>query len=260
MLKHGWWLALAGLFLPGCVRPLPPPPDPLPPGAETRRIIEERSAAVMVVARESIQDWADQRFARSLRTDVDLDGGSAAPITPDGYFLTADHVLSRVGDGRHAFVIYGFRSNLVTAKARVVWRSAAGDLALLHAPLRTPLFFRWTPPQLWLPEGSWVMHGGVATGRDSPPGRLATTLAPEGRFTGSRRFKLDFQLRPGDSGGPVTDARGQLIGINSAVEFLVPMDTAFFVDSEGCRPSVRAIEKLIRKDRLRKIHSAPGVG
>jgi len=43
-----------------------------------------------------------------------------------------------------------------------------------------------------------------------------------------------------------------MVGINSAVEFLVPMDTAFFVDSEGCRPSVRVIEGVMRRDRARK--------
>lgn len=261
LLKYGLWLALAGIFLPGCMRPLPPPPppDPLTPSAETRQIVAERSAAVLVGARDNIQDWADPRFSKSLRGEADLDGGGAAPITPDGYFLTADHVVSRVSGNRHAFIIYGFRNGPVTAKARVVWRSAADDLALLHAPIETPLFFRWTPPDRWLPEGSWVIHGGLATGREAPPGRLSTTLAPEGRFTGSRRFKLDFPLKPGDSGGPVTDAHGLLVGVNSAVEFLVPMDTAFFVNSEGCRPSVRAIEKLIRKDRERKTRRRPGV-
>lgn len=245
------WLLLAGLLLPACMRPMVPPPDRLVPGPLAREIVDQRAAAVMVAARESIQDWADQRFPKRYGTE-DVDGGSAAPIAPDGYFLTADHVLARVGDGRNAFVLYGLGRHLVTAKARVVWRSSAADLALLHAPLHTPYFYRWTPPEQWLPEGTWVMHGGIATGRESPPGRLSTSLRPEGRLTGSRRFKLDIPLKPGDSGGPVVDAHGRLVGVNSAVEFLVPMDTAFFVDSEGFRPSVRVIERVIRRDRARK--------
>ena len=70
-------------------------------------------------------------------------------------------------------------------------------------------------------------------------------------MTGNRKFKIDIPLQPGDSGGPVVDAYGHLIGINSAVEFLVPMETAFFVDSEGSRPSVRKIDSLMLEDRLR---------
>jgi hypothetical protein len=42
------------------------------------------------------------------------------------------------------------------------------------------------------------------------------------------------------------------VGINSAVEFLVPMETAFFIDSEASRPSIRRIESLMRTDRARR--------
>ena len=62
---------------------------------------------------------------------------------------------------------------------------------------------------------------------------------------------MDLPLQPGDSGGPVVDAHGGLVGINSAVEFLVPMETAFFVDSEGNRPNTRKIESIIQSDRAR---------
>ena len=62
---------------------------------------------------------------------------------------------------------------------------------------------------------------------------------------------MDIPLQPGDSGGPVLDAYGNLVGINSAVEFLVPLETAFFVDSEGNRPNVRKINAIIENDRLR---------
>jgi hypothetical protein len=95
------------------------------------------------------------------------------------------------------------------------------------------------------------MHGGIATGYRSADGRLGTSLAPEGMFTGSRKFKMDIPLQPGDSGGPVVDAYGRLVGINSAVEFLVPMETAFFIDSEGNRPNTRMIDALIHQDRAR---------
>jgi hypothetical protein len=68
-------------------------------------------------------------------------------------------------------------------------------------------------------------------------------------MTRSRFFKMDIRLEPGDSGGPVIDAYGNLIGINSAVEFLIPLETAIFIDSEGVRPNIRKINELIQVDR-----------
>ena len=239
---------LADLLAFGCISPQPQEADP---NQATRHLVAQRISAVLVTRRTSIQGWSDGHFPKMYQRE-DVDGGSAAPITDDGYFLTADHVLERLKSGRHAFVIYHLDDTLVTAKARIVWRSASADLALLHASLKTPYFYQWTPPQDWLPVGTPVIHGGIATGLKPGSGKLATALSPEYHFTGARKFEIDIPLQPGDSGGPVVDAHGDLVGINSAVEFLVPMDTAFFVDSEGIRPNTRMIADLIKRDRARK--------
>jgi len=178
----------------------------------------------------------------------DADGGSAAPITADGYFLTADHVLAKLA-GRNVFILYGQCGSLVPTQARVVWRSHDSDLALLHIPVMTPYFYQWTPPEHWLPVETCLVHGGISTGSKFQDGKLTTAICPEGLFTGTQNFKMDLPLQPGDSGGPVVDAHGRLVGINSAVEFLVPMETAFFLNSEGKRPNVKKINTLIQKDR-----------
>lgn len=215
----------------------------------TRQIVAERVSAVVVTDRGSLDSWVMRNFSTS-QAPGDADGGSAAPITADGYFLTADHVLSRMA-GRNVFLIYGQGGRLAPAKARVVWRSEAADLAILHIPVKTPYFYQWTPAGQWLSAGTGVIHGGIATGFKSGEGKLGTSLAPEGGFTRNRRFKIDIPLQPGDSGGPVVDAYGRLVGINSAVEFLVPMETAFFIDSEGNRPNTGMIETVIHNDRAR---------
>ncbi len=242
---------LAGALVASCV--MAPQPEAVSPGRMTRQIVAERVSAVVVTHQKDLDRWVGRNFKSSQAPD-DADGGSAAPISPDGYFLTADHVLSQL-DGRNVFLIYGQGGRLSPAKARVVWRSEGDDLALLHIPVATPYHYQWTAPQRWLPAGTGVIHGGISTGLRVGEGKLATDLPPEGPFTGNRTFKIDIPLQPGDSGGPVVDAYGRLVGINSAVEFLVPMETAFFVDSEGNRPSVRMIEELMRKDRARKMVS-----
>ena len=213
--------------------------------------------AVVVTDRNDLDTWVNRRFSVS-HAPGDADGGSATPISPDGYFLTADHVLARMA-GRNVFLLHGRGGPLAPVKARVVWRSESADIALLHVPIKTPNYYRWSPPERWLPAGSGVIHGGLATGFKSEPGKLGTTIPPEGGFTGTRKFKIDIPLQPGDSGGPVVDAYGNLVGINSAVEFLVPMETAFFVDSEANRPNTRMINSLVQVDRARNSRANAGV-
>lgn len=229
----------------------PPAADPKIPGPEIRRQVLQRVGAVIVTDRSDLGHWATQGFT-GQRSPGDADGGSCTPIAPDGYFLTANHVLASM-QGRNVFVLFGKDGRLVPSKARVVWRSEGGDLALLKIPVKTPNYYRWSPPDRWLPSGTPVIHGGIATGFKSAPGKLGTPIAPEGGFRRTRKFKLDIPLQPGDSGGPVVDAYGNLVGINSAVEFFVPMETAFFVDSEATRPDSRSIEALIQADRARNI-------
>jgi S1-C subfamily serine protease len=242
------WVTLLGLGMllaPSCSQV--PPPDPAVPGLMARQIVAERVAVVLVTKKGDLKNWESRKFSEN-KAPRDADGGSAAPISPDGYFLTADHVLSRM-EGKHVYVFFGKGGKLISNKARVVWRSASADLALLHVPTATPYFYNWTPPERWLSEGTEVIHGGISTGYRSGTGKLQTSLSPERSFTGARKFKIDIPLLPGDSGGPVVNAVGSLVGINSAVEFLVPLETAFFVDSECSRPNVRDLEKLIRADR-----------
>lgn len=218
------------------------------PGQFARQIVRERLSAVVVTSREELGSWLRRRFDKSSAPS-DADGGSATPITSDGYFLTADHVLFR-SDNKNVFIIYDSGARIVTGKARIVWRSSvADDLALLHIPFETPYHYKWTPPDQWLRVGHGVIHGGVATGQDTSPGKLRTAVAPESAFTRTRPFKIDIPLKPGDSGGPVVDAFGNLVGINSAVEFLIPLETAIFMDSEGNRPSIRKITAMIKRDR-----------
>ncbi len=237
------------LALPACVAPVPPPPDRTAPTAATYQLAADRISAVVVTETSDISRWLASRLALRNAPE-DADGGSATPITADGYFLTASHVLATAA-GRNVFVIYGREDELRGARARVVWRSAAADLALLKAPLATPRHYQWTPADRWVPQGTPIIHAGIATGFDPPPGELASSIPPAAGRRGHQRFKHNLPLRPGDSGGAVLDARGRLIGVNSAVEFLVPLETAFFIESEGSRPDLEWLERRIENDRNR---------
>ena len=247
---------LAAVSLSACsFTPPAPPPDLSPPGRAVVRQAASRLAAVVISGKEELSPWVESRFTQGRGPD-DADGGSGIPISPDGYFMTADHVLAR-SEGRNVFVVHGQQGGLRASKARIVWRSASSDLALLHIPVATPRYYTWTSPDQWVPAGTPVFHSGIATGFRGEPGKLVTSIPP-GRGNATR-IKHDIPLEPGDSGGAVIDARGQLVGVNSAVEFLVPLETAFFIESEANRPNVRALQRLIEADRRRNKHLLPAV-
>jgi S1-C subfamily serine protease len=245
-------IALAAMLFPACspVATNGPPPDTTPPGRAIRRMAASRLTAVVISSKDEISPWVESRFTQGHGPE-DADGGSAVPISPDGYFITADHVLAR-STGRNIFIIHGQQGGLKATKARVIWRSASTDLALLHIPVITPNYYTWTRPDEWLPAGTPVIHSGIATGFRSEPGKLVTSIPP-GRGNAAR-FKHDIPLEPGDSGGAVIDAHGHLVGVNSAVEFLVPLETAFFIESEANRPNVRALQRAIEADRRSNSH------
>ncbi len=248
----GEFVRLSGLLVLGFMTQacsVSPAPDPVVPSRAIRQVVAERASLVIVTDRKSLTRWTRSDLPKSLGAQ-DADAGSVTPISADGYFMTADHVLMRSA-GRNVFIISSQGGKLNPEKARIVWRSRSSDLALLHIPRKTPYYYEWTSPDQWLPAGTSLIHGGVSTGAKSVDGKLVTPLPPEGAFTGARQFKIDIPLRPGDSGGPIVDAYGRLVGINSAVEFLIPMETPFFIDSQGNRPSVKLIAALVQRDRAR---------
>lgn len=236
-------------LLSSCAISPTPQVDRTPPDGRSLAIASQRITALIVTKQSDITPWITAGFS-SKGAPKDADGGTACPITPDGYFLTADHVVKN-SRTHLVHVIYGRGSRMQTATARVVWRDAKNDLALLHAPLTTPNFYHFTSPQVTLPAGTPIFHGGITTGLKPNYGALSSDIPKQGGFGSAHRFRIDIPLKPGDSGGPILDARARLIGVNSSVEFLVPLETPIFTESQGIRPQVAQIFKLIEQDRRR---------
>ena len=160
--------------------------------------------------------------------------GSGVLITPDGYALTNDHVVAAARELRVAL------PDGQEAAARLVGRDPATDLALLRIEAGTLPFARLEaeralrPGQLAIAIGnplgfeSTVTSGVVsATGR-SLPGRHGGLIENVVQHTAP--------LNPGNSGGPLLDSAGGVIGINTAIipfaqgiGFAVPATTAHWV-------------------------------
>lgn len=236
-------------LLSNCAVKPTPRVDRTPPPPQALDFASKRITALMVTKQEDIREWISQGFPKA-KAPRDADGGTASPISADGYFLTAEHVIKKA-PAATIHVLYGRGSAMKVSKARIVWRDAKHDLALIHAPIATPFYYRFTPPRVVLPEGTPVFHGGLTTGLTPVYGSLGSTIPEQGSFTSAHRFRIDIPLQPGDSGGPILDAKGNLVGVNSSVEFLIPLETPIFTESHGTRPNVERLLKAMVQDRKR---------
>jgi S1-C subfamily serine protease len=162
--------------------------------------------------------------------------GSGVVVTPDGYVLTNEHVVQRVEDARVAFV------DGRSVPAVVVGRDPATDLAVLRAQAAALPYARLatTPVRV----GQLVVAVGNPLGFESTVS--AGVVSALGRSLRSRHGRLiegvvqhTAALNPGNSGGPLVDAQGRVLGINTAIiamaqgiGFAVPATTAQWVLTE----------------------------
>jgi len=166
-----------------------------------------------------------------------IGGGSGVIIAPDGYILTNDHVVSGAGRLR-----VGMMDGAV-AEARVVGTDPLTDLAVImadgsglpHADLGESASLH--AGQLVIAIGSpFGFQSTVSTGVVSATGRAMRSR--EGRLIGNI-IQHTAPLNPGNSGGPLVDTAGRVVGINTAIivpaqgiGFAIPSDTARFVLSQ----------------------------
>lgn len=134
--------------------------------------------------------------------------GSGSIVSPEGLVLTSNHVLNdRTGQSIVAQTAAGERY-----QGRVVKIDARNDLALLQleAQKRFPIVPLATVSQMQ--PGQSVCAIGSPYGR---PGVLS-----EGTLSlvkGNGDLQAAIRLYPGNSGGPLLNAQGEMIGVNKAI-------------------------------------------
>jgi S1-C subfamily serine protease len=224
----------------------------IPPSAETEALDAYSQAVIRAVDRigpSVVSVGLARRAPEELqrRGLPELRGaGSGVIIAPDGYVLTNSHVVRsserielHLQDGR-------------TLPASVVGDDPHSDLALLRA-LGSGL------PAADLGDSSRLRVGQLVVAVGNPLGFQATvtagvisalgrTLRTESGRLIENVIQTDAPLNPGNSGGPLVDFRGQVIGVNTAVIagsqgicFAIPVNAAKWV-----------VSALIREGRVRR--------
>jgi S1-C subfamily serine protease len=172
--------------------------------------------------------------------------GSCAPVSADGYFLTAAHVLAH----KDSYVLYATsnqrRTYIDYAPIRVVYRNDAADFAIVKADIATPRYLRFRSEALkpadTLFAGGW-MH-------ERAGGEFIQYLPLENEGSGDfQKVVTSLPMIKGDSGSPLIDRQGRLCGVLSTMRLGViikmkPKSTAVHMD-----PS--EVERRIRQDRSR---------
>jgi putative serine protease PepD len=151
-------------------------------------------------------------------TPAGADTGTGIVLNREGLILTNDHVIAGASE-----ISVAKGSSNVTRAASLVGEEANTDLALIRVD---PSGFGLTPLSLASPSS--VQVGDVVYAIGNPYG-LDETLtrgivsalgreigAPDGaKITGA--IQTDAALNPGNSGGPLLNEEGDVIGVNSQI-------------------------------------------
>ena len=163
--------------------------------------------------------------------------GSGFIVSPDGYIMTnahvvdaADEIVVRLTDKREF-------------KARVIGADKRTDVALLKIDVQALPAVRMGDPNL-LKVGEWVLAIGSPFGFDNSV--TAGIVSAKGRSLPQENYvpfiQTDVAINPGNSGVPLFNMNGEVVGINSqiysrsggfmGISFAIPIDVAMDVQNQ----------------------------
>lgn len=145
--------------------------------------------------------------------------GSGFLISPDGYVVTNNHV---VAPARNNAVVESVKVTLndgTEYEAEVVGRDTASDLAVLKINPRGSLPFVRFGDSRQVRVGDWVIAIGnpFTLGGTVTAGIVSALHRNIGAGQYDRYIQTDASINSGNSGGPMFDLQGNVIGINTAL-------------------------------------------
>jgi S1-C subfamily serine protease len=228
-------------------------PNPSSQSLREEDLLDAYSEAVIAVV-EKVGPAVVSISVRQAGSRGAAPDGAASGIllAPDGYILTNNHVVENA-----AGVEVGLRDG-DTFQAEVVGTDPATDLAVVRVAANGL-------PVAALGDSDALRVGQLVIAIGNPFGFQSTVstgvVSALGRALRSQTGRLienviqtSVPLNPGNSGGPLVDSRGRVIGINTAIlglaqgiSLAVPSNTAQWVVSE-----------LLRNGKIRRAYLGLG--
>ncbi len=231
------------------VEQLRKPTLPPPPPADSTSLSAALMPSVADVA-EAVTPWVVSITVEALTEGVFLnfssDGaGSGFIVRPDGYVVTNAHLIEGATD------IKVHLDNGETYEAAVVGQDALSDLAILKIDaneLPSAVF----ASSDHLRVGDWVLSVGNALALKGGPTVTLGIVSGLGRTIRTQSgsyydlIQTDAAINQGNSGGPLVDMDGHVVGINQAVL----RDATGVGFALGASTAARHIESLIESGRV----------
>ena len=145
--------------------------------------------------------------------------GSGFIISPDGYIVTNNHLIQGVAGQDTVDTVTVTLTNRREYEARIIGRDPPSDLALLKIEGQNLPYVRWGDSAR-ARVGDWVLAignpyglgGTVTAGIISALHRGITGIGAYDRY-----IQTDASINMGNSGGPMFDLQGNVIGVNTAL-------------------------------------------
>ncbi|MCM8729387.1 Do family serine endopeptidase [Hephaestia sp. GCM10023244] len=172
--------------------------------------------------------------------------GSGFLISPDGYVVTNNHVIAPGAQGASVDTITVTLTDRKEYKARVVGRDAKSDLAVLKIDATDLPYVKFGDSGN-ARVGDWVVAIGnpFGIGSSVTAGIISAVHRTTGLGGADHFIQTDASINRGNSGGPMFDMQGNVIGVNSQI--LSPtggnVGIGFAIPAEEARPIVDTLMK-----------------
>ncbi|MBD3176030.1 MAG: trypsin-like serine protease [Armatimonadia bacterium] len=154
--------------------------------------------------------------------------GSGFVVSPEGLVVTNKHVVDvtqEVGSTPTIRLVNGD-----TFEAEIAGADAETDVALLRVSPSEPMDYMMWADSDEARIGDWViaignpfgLESSVSLGILSARGRQLATPRGSGGHTYDDYLQTDAAINPGNSGGPLINVRGEVVGINTAIQTAGP--------------------------------------
>lgn len=234
--------------------------DPRPDASRRIAAARDRVLPVVVSILTVREDFQQGEAVLSVSS------GSGTVVTPQGHIATNAHVTQ---SGRSFRVVFADGREL---PARLVGTDTLSDLAVLQALPPAPETFAHaefaevldlSPGDTVLAMGApWGLSNSMSAGVVNNPRRLLVSLfddeadyedrlgadEPTGRYYAW--IQHDAAIAPGNSGGPLVDLSGRIVGVNTR-GMIFGGDLAFAIPGPDAAEVVRG---LVADGRIRRAH------